>query len=203
MTAGDVNTRYPIPPTSTTTESAATAPTTPSTEAIIGRYAGSSFRGRHPATRSAGRASGAGFAARRGLAVRGGFAVRPSLPGERLADGALVRRLAAGDRCDRRAIHDRGPCRTPRGGRPPLERPLAVRDADPDRERVRGVVRVRDVGELQDDGHHPAHLLLVGGPVPGDRDLDLVGGRLADRDVGLGRSQEDDASRLAHGEGRL
>ena len=39
ITAGEVNTRYPIPPTSMTSESVDTAPTTPSTEAITARVA--------------------------------------------------------------------------------------------------------------------------------------------------------------------
>jgi hypothetical protein len=39
MTAGEVNTLYPMPPTSITSESGEIAPTTPSTDAITARGA--------------------------------------------------------------------------------------------------------------------------------------------------------------------
>src|SRR6188472_1558797 len=102
MTEGEQKMRYPIPPVSMTSESAAMAPTTPSTDAITG--------GR----RSAGGPGGPGPAARLGLGR------------ERFANRPLVRRLAAGHRCDRRPVQDRGPG-TRAGGDPSLDGALAVR----------------------------------------------------------------------------
>ncbi len=124
------------------------------------------------------------------------------LAGERLADGALVGRLPAHDRLDRRPIDDRG-LGAVRAGVQPIPCPLGVGDADRDRERVGGVVGRRDLREAEDDRHHAADLALLGPPVPGDAHLDLVRRHLADGDPGLGGREQDDAPRLADREGGL
>src|SRR6188472_3428059 len=112
-----------------TSESAAIAPTLPSTDAIIERLP--------PALRSGGRL--------RGL----------RLARERLADGPLVGRLAAGDGGDGRAVED-ACLRTGAAAVEAVARALGVGGADRDRERVGGVVGRGHLGQLEDHGEHPA-----------------------------------------------
>ena len=98
--------------------------------------------------------------------------------------------------CDRGAVHDRRPgAPVPVLTRSPGRSALAT--ADRGRERIGGVVRRGDLGQLEDDRHHPGDLPLVGLAVARDAHLDLVGGRLADGNAGLGGGQQHDAARLA------
>src|SRR3954452_7218694 len=125
-----------MPPVSITSESAEIAATTPSTEAITG--GGAPFPFSRPGARRAPcrlpgrpprapRARPARTASRRGRWGRWPPARAPP---------RVARATAAGGAAEgpRRA------CRASGGGRPPLDRPLAVRDADRDREGVGGVV---------------------------------------------------------------
>ena len=176
ITDGAANTRYPMPPTSMTSESTAIAPTMPSTEAITGGRAPSRLaRGLARAAPCDG--PGSRRRAPRGRPARTG--VSPRVIG---AIGGAVQ--------DRRPWH-----RLPAVDARP--RPLGVGDADRDRERVGRVVGVRHLGELEDHGDHPPDLLLVRGAVARDADLDLVGRRLADGHARLGRREQHDAARLA------
>ena len=116
--------------------------------------------------------------------------------GQRLADRPLVRRLAALDRGDRGAVEDARRCRRstrPTAGsrcrsRPPARRPRRPASA---------------ARPSRDELDHPLDLLLVGRAVAGDRRLDLVRGRLADRPPVLGGGQQHDAAGLADGDRRL
>ena len=121
----------------------------------------------------------------------------PPFPGEGLAHGPLVRRRprVIGSTADRSRTDARrdAPGRVARDGR--------RRSRSPGRRRRRRASAAPSGrgSRRPSAGPDPCRP----SPWPATAELDLVGGRLADRDAGLGGRQQDDAAGLADGEGRL
>ena len=75
---------------------------------------------------------------------------------------------------------------------------VGVAEGDGHRQRVGGVVGLRDGGQMQQDAGHLLHLLFHGFAVAGDGLLDLHRGVLVDWQTRLRRRQQNDAARLGH-----
>src|SRR6266545_8118725 len=157
-----------MPPTSMTSESRPTAPTTPATDAITWAGSGGALAGRRSGAPNGGRRNGSAGGLptlrRRRRTVR---RRRRTLPRQRLAHGSLVGVRPPGERSECGSVQDARP--------EPFPGAFAVGRPDRDGQSVGGVIRGRDAGHAQDEGDHPADLLLVGRTVAGHRALHLAG----------------------------